>query len=46
MVIYKIQKLRSKKIYIGKTARTLAERLKEHLKESSTVYGKSYIDNA
>ncbi len=46
MVIYKIQKLRSKKIYIGKTARTLAERLKEHLKESSTFYGKSYIDNA
>lgn len=38
MVVYKIENLLDGKIYIGKTARTLAERLKEHLKNSGTSY--------
>ena len=37
-VIYKFQNLIDGKIYIGKTARTLSERLKEHLKESIPCY--------
>lgn len=37
-VIYKFQNLIDGKIYIGKTARTLSERLKEHLKKSIPCY--------
>ena len=43
MVVYKIQRLSDGKIYIGKTTRTLAERLKEHLRNN---VGNSYIDYA
>lgn len=38
MVIYKIQRLSDGKIYIGKTTRTLAERMKEHLRNIRPCY--------
>ena len=46
MIIYKIENKINGKIYIGQTRRALEERMKEHQKKSSIVYGNSYIDNA
>ncbi len=44
-VIYKIEHRESGKMYIGKTARTLEERMKEHTKKSRAT-SNSYIDRA
>ena len=46
MIIYKIENKINGKIYIGQTQRSLEERIKEHQKKSSTIYGNSYIDKA
>ncbi len=44
-VIYKIQRKSDGKIYVGKTARTVDERMKEHTKKSRST-SNSYIDRA
>lgn len=44
-VIYKIQHRESGKIYVGKTSRTLDERMNEHTKKSRAT-SNSYIDRA
>ena len=46
MIVYKIKNLLNGMGYVGKTTRSLDERIKEHRKKSVIVYSNSYIDRA